>query len=253
MENDIENQLIKENVNEIKNEIENQYKNIDWDSIDQYIYNLKYNRNPALNAGINVFKNKIENYKPKAMTYYYYIKQYFHVDNNYIFHKILKLLFPFSDTSFNRKKGTAGANIDEIIPPVFDINCPDLYLPLMGFSTFVLLSGYIRGLSSDFTPDLMIEKSTNHLTLVIIESIVVYFTLFYIGLNINMFDVISLIGYKYVLYNNKYILNSMSLILGYSVIDKHLIILIKCYSILAFGLFMVLINYIIDKIIKRNF
>ena len=31
-------------------------------------------------------------------------------------------------------------------PPLFDINAPDLYIPLMAFGTFVVLSGIAFGL-----------------------------------------------------------------------------------------------------------
>ena len=34
-----------------------------------------------------------------------------------------------------------------------DLNAPDLYIPLMAFITFVLLSGYVLGVSGEFTPE----------------------------------------------------------------------------------------------------
>lgn len=36
--------------------------------------------------------------------------------------------------------------------PVIDANAPDLYIPLMGFMTFVILNGFARGASNSFTP-----------------------------------------------------------------------------------------------------
>lgn len=35
-------------------------------------------------------------------------------------------------------------------PPTRDINAPDLYLPLMGFLTYILIVGYSKGTSNQY-------------------------------------------------------------------------------------------------------
>ncbi|KAK4777563.1 hypothetical protein SAY87_017750 [Trapa incisa] len=38
-------------------------------------------------------------------------------------------------------------------PPVFDINAPDLYIPLMAFGTYIVLAGFSLGLQGKFSPE----------------------------------------------------------------------------------------------------
>ncbi|KAJ0764043.1 putative Yif1 family protein [Helianthus annuus] len=38
-------------------------------------------------------------------------------------------------------------------PPIYDINAPDLYIPLMAFGKYVVLAGFSLGLQGKFTPE----------------------------------------------------------------------------------------------------
>lgn len=41
--------------------------------------------------------------------------------------------------------------------PMIDENAPDLYIPLMAFITYVLVTGYAKGTSSSFTPEVLVQ------------------------------------------------------------------------------------------------
>ena len=63
--------------------------------------------------------------------------------NIYIF--IGLLLFPFAQKDWAIKY-----NQDEPVQPKYDVNAPDLYIPCMGYITYILMVGYILGLKNAF-------------------------------------------------------------------------------------------------------
>ncbi|KAJ6863316.1 hypothetical protein NC652_040006 [Populus alba x Populus x berolinensis] len=46
-------------------------------------------------------------------------------------------------------------------PPVYDINAPDLYIPLMAFGTYLVLAGFILGIDGRFSPEALGVQLTN--------------------------------------------------------------------------------------------
>lgn len=75
----------------------------------------------------------------------------------------------------------------------------DLYIPLMSFVTYILLSCMSLGLQEKFKPDFIFKNISNCSLLTLFETIVLK-----IGLivaddhNIGFFDMLALAGYKYV-------------------------------------------------------
>lgn len=41
--------------------------------------------------------------------------------------------------------------------PINDENAPDLYIPLMAFITYTLLTGYVKGTKDSFTPEVLVQ------------------------------------------------------------------------------------------------
>lgn len=77
------------------------------------------------------------------------LKVYFDVTNSYVLHKLKIILFPFLLKEDDWKKGQSqnysisGAVVDEnTFTPRNDLQAPDLYIPLMSFVTFILITGY---------------------------------------------------------------------------------------------------------------
>ena len=73
------------------------------------------------------------------------LKYYFAVDTNYVGKKLGILLFPFAQKDWSIKY-----NQDQPVQPKYDVNAPDLYIPCMGYMTYILVVGYILGLKNSF-------------------------------------------------------------------------------------------------------
>jgi protein transport protein YIF1 len=98
--------------------------------------------------------------------------------------------------------------------PRQDYNAPDLYIPLMAFMTYVLLSGLGKGLgSTGFTPDVIIQAIWRCLLLHLIETGLIKFGVNLMSVPIPFLDVFSYTGYKYV----ALCLNLISRVLGSTV------------------------------------
>lgn len=50
-------------------------------------------------------------------------------------------------------------------PPIYDINAPDLYIPLMAFGTYLILAGFFLGINGKYVSLLFyfIFSTCNHL------------------------------------------------------------------------------------------
>uniref|UniRef100_A0A915E205 Phospholipid/glycerol acyltransferase domain-containing protein n=1 Tax=Ditylenchus dipsaci TaxID=166011 RepID=A0A915E205_9BILA len=89
------------------------------------------------------------------------LKHYFTVDTDYVWRKILLILFPFLPRDWSVKFGQNG----ESLPPSQDLNAPDLYIPLMAFISYVLAAGVALGIGNKFSPEklylLSVSRSLN--------------------------------------------------------------------------------------------
>ena len=74
------------------------------------------------------------------------------------------LLFPFSHSDWSIKYSQ-----DEPVQPKFDTNAPDLYIPAMGYLTYVLLVGYVLGLRNAFSPDALAATASSALVWLVLE------------------------------------------------------------------------------------
>jgi len=83
------------------------------------------------------------------------LKYYFAVDNKYVMNKLRLLFFPFAQKDWSLKFDQETA-----VQPRYDLNSPDLYIPTMGYITYIVLAGFILGkyimLFNDFTWALML-------------------------------------------------------------------------------------------------
>ncbi|PIO64888.1 Hrf1 family protein [Teladorsagia circumcincta] len=98
------------------------------------------------------------------------LKYYFSVDNSYVGKKLGILLFPF----FHRDWSLKYAGSDEPVPAKDDVNAPDLYIPLMAFITYVIVSGFVLGTQGRFSPEMLGILTSNAFIWVIIENIIIF-------------------------------------------------------------------------------
>ncbi|KAJ8307987.1 hypothetical protein KUTeg_012861 [Tegillarca granosa] len=123
------------------------------------------------------------------------LKYYFAVDTSYVGKKLGLLLFPYTHSDWSIKY-----NQDEPVAPRYEINAPDLYIPVMAFVTYILVAGVVLGTQSRFTPEQLGIQASSALVWLIIELIMLLLSLYVMNLNTNLkyLDFISYCGYKFV-------------------------------------------------------
>lgn len=86
------------------------------------------------------------------------------------------------------------------VPPGDDINAPDLYIPLMAFVTYVLLSGAILGIQGRFSPEQLGIMSSEALGWLVLEVLIFLFFVYVLNVqsNISYLDAVAFSGYKFV-------------------------------------------------------
>uniref|UniRef100_A0A8D0B5B4 Protein YIF1 n=1 Tax=Salvator merianae TaxID=96440 RepID=A0A8D0B5B4_SALMN len=86
------------------------------------------------------------------------------------------------------------------VAPRFDINAPDLYIPVMAFITYVLVAGLALGTQNRFSPDLLGLQASSALAWLIVEVLIVLLSLYLVTVNADLsaVDLVAFSGYKYV-------------------------------------------------------
>ncbi|XP_047334636.1 protein YIF1B-like [Impatiens glandulifera] len=78
---------------------------------------------------------------------------YFQVNDQYVRNKLKVVFLPFLHRGpWTRISEPVGGRLS-YKPPIYDINAPDLYIPLMAFGTYVILAGISLGLQGKFRPE----------------------------------------------------------------------------------------------------
>lgn len=74
------------------------------------------------------------------------IKYYFDVDNNYVINKLKIILLPFLYSGeWTKQSHEYGENHLGYLEPKTEVHAPDLYIPLMAFMSYVLISCFSMG------------------------------------------------------------------------------------------------------------
>ncbi|CAL1143892.1 unnamed protein product [Cladocopium goreaui] len=129
-------------------------------------------------------------------------RRYFNVHHGYVLRKILWQLIPFHSAKSKSTDGELGGEKDWTVR-VFeglevDIKEPDLYIPTMGFVTYVVLYGMVRGVQEDFSPEVLSATISSTLVILILELAVMKGALFMSGaVNTSTLDLFALLGYKF--------------------------------------------------------
>ncbi|KAF5749505.1 protein YIF1B-like [Tripterygium wilfordii] len=76
-------------------------------------------------------------------------RYYFQVNDDYVKNKLKVILFPFLHRGhwMRATEKVGGRSEFSYKPPVYDINAPDLYIPLMAFGTYLVLAGFLLGIN----------------------------------------------------------------------------------------------------------
>lgn len=123
------------------------------------------------------------------------LKYYFAVDTVYVGKKLGLLVFPYMHDNWE-----VNYQQDTPVAPRFDINAPDLYIPVMGFITYVLVAGLALGTQNRFSPEILGIQASSALVWLIIEVLAVLLSLYLVTVNTDLttIDLVAFSGYKYV-------------------------------------------------------
>ncbi|GBG73047.1 hypothetical protein CBR_g12765 [Chara braunii] len=128
------------------------------------------------------------------------VQYYFQVNDQYVRNKLKLLLFPFFHRGHWTRITEHVANGRLVYkPPRYDINAPDLYVPLMGFGTYVVLCGIAAGLDHRFTPEVLGTQFTRGLIAWGVQWVLMRGFLYALGSGeAPMLDLVAYTGYAFV-------------------------------------------------------
>ncbi len=139
------------------------------------------------------------------------LKHYFNVSTPYVLRKLLLVLFPWRHKPWSREQRPSAASQDPstggnnaysyyFLPPRDDLNSPDMYIPVMAFVTYVLVSTLLAGLRGAFHPEVMGLTATAAFAVIIIEIMGLKFGTYILSISNDsqLLDLVAYSGYKFV-------------------------------------------------------
>lgn len=136
------------------------------------------------------------------------LKHYFNVSNSYVLTKLAIVLFPWRHRPWSRQSAPAvpsassspPASGPTYLPPREDVNSPDMYIPLMAFVTYILLSTLIAGLNGRFEPQLLGITFSNASIIICLELLVLWLGRYFLNISSEsqIYDLVAYSGYKFV-------------------------------------------------------
>nr|CAD7416398.1 unnamed protein product [Timema poppensis] len=145
-----------------------------------------------MGSGRQLVDKELEKYVPVSR-----LKYYFAVDTQYVAKKLALLFFPFTHADWSLKYEQ-----DEPVQPRYEINAPDLYIPMMAFVTYVLLAGLVLGMQNRFSPEVLGIQASSALAWTVVEIVLEIVTLYVTNIQTKLrtLDLVAFGGYKYVGY-----------------------------------------------------
>lgn len=156
----------------------------------------------GLNMGRQLLEKNVKSYIPGVTAFWNSLRFYFDVDHEYVRNKLMCLAMPFKHTSWERRSAVDASESrhehTKFQPPRGDVNSPDLYIPLMSFITFILITGLLKGSRGSFTPEVLGEVLTSSVVSQTLEIIVMKAGLWVMQCpSLAWLDLVAYSGYKY--------------------------------------------------------
>ncbi|MCJ1300952.1 hypothetical protein MMC08_003751 [Hypocenomyce scalaris] len=135
------------------------------------------------------------------------LKHYFNVTTPYVLRKLLLVLFPWRHKPWSRQQRPSTTSSQDtttysyyFLPPREDLNSPDMYIPVMAFVTYILLSTLLAGLRGAFHPEVMGLTATAAFVIVVIEILGLKFGTYILSISNDsqLLDLVAYSGYKFV-------------------------------------------------------
>ncbi|CAH0773990.1 unnamed protein product [Bemisia tabaci] len=158
-------------------------------------------------SGRQIVDSQFEKYIPVSR-----LKYYFAVDTNYVARKLMLVLFPFLHKDWSMKYEQ-----NEPVQPKFEVNAPDLYIPVMAYVTYVLVAGLALGTQSKFSPEALGILASSALAWTVVEIVIALLTLYISSIDtlLKTLDLLAYSGYKFVGINLAVLLSLMLSRSGY--------------------------------------
>ena len=127
------------------------------------------------------------------------LRRYFAVSTDYVANKLKLVLLPYTHRGSWQRSVLQTPTGDENPPPRADINAPDLYIPVMGFVTYIVFCAVAAGLAGGFRPEMLGLVATKALVFVALDAAVLRLG-FYLLSNTApaLLDCVALCGYVFV-------------------------------------------------------
>ncbi|GAA5826729.1 hypothetical protein JCM11251_002870 [Rhodosporidiobolus azoricus] len=131
-----------------------------------------------------------------------HLKHSFNVSNSYVVRKLKLVLWPWPHKPWSRSvvRNESTGVAEGWKPPRDDINCPDLYIPVMSLVTYVLLAAVIAGTSGTFDPQILGQTASKAFGLLLLEFVCIKLGCYLLGIGDEgtMVDLLAYEGYKFV-------------------------------------------------------
>ena len=154
---------------------------------------------------------------------------YFDVTNSYVLKKLSLISMPYiSSEDWQQELGSDG------LPgsPRYNKHAPDLYIPLMSFITFLLLSGLKSGFSGNFSPQILGLAASSSVIFLCLELLIIYGGFYFLQCSLpSILDLLAYCGYKFV---PCAAIGFLTMILGTNIYFPAFL-----YCSICFGLFLV--------------
>ncbi|EDO19088.1 hypothetical protein Kpol_2000p55 [Vanderwaltozyma polyspora DSM 70294] len=164
------------------------------------------------------------------------VSHYFQVSTSYVLQKILLVLFPFMNkNNWQRipESQSSGAGTVSFMPPKDDINSPDMYIPVMGLVTYILIWNTQQGLSGSFNPENLYYKLSSTVAFLALDLIILKLGLYLLvstnSPTTSITELLCYVGYKFV---------PLTLVLFVPALPFYLSLILKVYLFIAFGVFL---------------
>jgi hypothetical protein len=159
----------------------------------------------AFNAGQAYMQKELGGYLSSGA-----LKLYFNVTTTYVIRKLLLVLFPWRHKPWSRSQGRPSSSAPNsaqgpgneyyFLPPREDLNSPDMYIPVMAFITYILLSTLLAGLRGAFHPEVMGATFSYALVVMIVELAILKGGTYVLAITneSQLLDLVAYSGYKFV-------------------------------------------------------
>lgn len=110
------------------------------------------------------------------------------------------MLFPWRHKPWSRQQRISPDGREGFLPPREDLNSPDMYIPVMAFVTYILLSTLLAGLRGAFHPELLGLTATTAFAVVIFEILGLKLGCYLLSISneSQLLDLVAYSGYKFV-------------------------------------------------------